>query len=492
MTHFLSRRHLLQTTSCGFGYLALADMASRAARADSGANTPRLAAPGAAAALSSESDYENPLQPKPTHFAPRAKRVIFLFMQGGPATQDLFDYKPMLQRDGGKSVTLTARTQNDKNTGKLLASPFKFKKCGQSGLEISELFPHLSRHADDLCLINSMFTTSPAHPQATIEMHTGTSLFVRPSVGAWMLYGLGTVNQNLPGFITINAPDRLGGAQNFGSAFLPASYQGTRIAPGSIASAKGKAAPGGDGLGSIIRPRVETAAQRKQLDLLQEMNRELLDRSVVNPELEGVIESYELAFRMQSAVPDVLDLSKETEATKQMYGIAGGATSNFGTQCLMARRLAEAGVRYIELHYGGWDQHNGLKEKLTANCMGIDQPIAALLTDLKQRGMLEDTLVVWGGEFGRTSQGQGDNGRNHNAAGFTMWMAGAGVKGGTRYGATDDYGSFAAVNKVHTHDLHATLLHIMGLDHEKLTYRYGGRDFRLTDVYGHVVKDILA
>ncbi|MEX2214979.1 MAG: DUF1501 domain-containing protein [Phycisphaeraceae bacterium] len=475
-TPSLSRRDMLKSASCGFGYLALAGLATEAARAETlRADTARLA------------EYANPLAARPGHFPVKAKRVIFLFMQGGPSHLDTFDYKPALAANDGKTVTLTARTQNDKASGKLLASPFKFKRSGQSGLPISEVFPHLSQHADDMCLINSMYTNSPAHPQATIEMHTGTSLFVRPSVGAWMLYGLGTVNQNLPGFITINAPDRLGGAQNFGSSFLPASYQGTRIG----ASGKGGTG-GGDLLGQIIKSKSDSASQRKQLDLLQEMNRELLQRSPANPELEGVIESYELAFRMQSAVPQVLDISSEPEKVREMYGIGKGATSNFGTQCLMARRLAEAGVRYIELHLGGWDQHNGLKARITANAAAIDQPIAALLADLKQRGMLEETLVVWGGEFGRTAQGQSTDGRNHNAAGFTCWMAGGGVKGGMRYGETDEFGSYAAVNKVHTHDLHATLLHIMGLDHQRLTYKYGGRDFRLTDVYGKVVKDIMA
>ena len=467
-----SRRAMLKSVSCGFGYLALAGLASDAARQQARAEAARGAAlPGMA--------YSSPLEPKPTHFPARAKRIIFLFMQGGPSHLDTFDYKPRLARDGGAN----AGTKG----AKLLASPFKFKRAGQSGIEISELFPHLSRHADDLCLINSMHTNSPAHPQATLEMHTGTSLFVRPSVGAWALYGLGTVNQNLPGFITINPPERLGGPQNYGSAFLPASYQGTRISP-----SRGGNGDERDLLAQIIKPASPLASQRKQLDLIQQMNRSLLDDARVNAELEGVIESYELAFRMQDAVPQVLDLASESAATKEMYGIGSGPTNNFGTQCLMARRLAEQGVRYIEVCHQGWDQHNSLKERLTANCTAIDRPIAALLADLKQRGMLEDTLVVWSGEFGRTPQGQGDNGRNHNAAGFTTWLAGAGTKGGMRYGATDEHGGKATVNRVHTHDLHATLLHYMGLDHEKLTYRYAGRDFRLTDVHGHVVRDVMA
>jgi len=465
----LTRRQMLKSASCGFGYLALAGLTTDAARV-AHADDRHLA-----------SDYGSPLLPKATHFPARAKRIIFLFMQGGPSHLDTFDHKPLLQRDGGDAAPAGTPGKG----GKLFASPFKFRKTGQSGIEITELLPNLAQHADDLCVINSMHTNSPAHPQATIEMHTGTSLFVRPSVGAWALYGLGTVNQNLPGFITINPPERLGGPQNYGSAFLPASYQGTRI--GAV-----RAGSGDDLLSQIIKPRADLAAQRQQLDLIQEMNRELLDQSRVSAELEGVIESYELAFRMQAAVPQVLDLSKESDATKEMYGIGSGPTNNFGTQCLMARRLAEAGVRYIEVCHQGWDQHNNLRERLPANCKAIDQPIAALLKDLKQRGLLDDTLVVWGGEFGRTPQGQNSDGRNHNAAGFSMWLAGAGVKGGMRYGATDDYGGRATVNKVHTHDLHATLLHVMGLDHEKLTYNYGGRDFRLTDVYGHVVRDIVS
>lgn len=465
---------MLKSASCGFGYLALAGLASDATRQQARAEALRA---GAA------TGYTSPLEPKATHFPARAKRIIFLFMQGGPSHLDTFDYKPRLVRDSGSA---SGGGKNDK-ASKLLASPFKFKKSGQSGIEISEIFPHLSKHADELCLINSMHTNSPAHPQATLEMHTGTSLFVRPSVGAWSLYGLGTVNQNLPGFITINPPERLGGPQNYGSAFLPASYQGTRISPSTGGKGNDR-----DLLSQIIKPAAPLAAQRKQLDLIQQMNRQLLDDAKVNAELEGVIESYELAFRMQDAVPQVLDLAGESQATREMYGIGNSATNNFGTQCLMARRLAEQGVRYIEVCHQGWDQHNSLKERLTANCTAIDQPIAALLTDLKQRGMLDDTLVVWSGEFGRTPHGQGDNGRNHNAAGFTTWLAGAGTKGGTRYGETDEHGGKAAVNKVHTHDLHATLLYYMGLDHEKLTYNYGGRDFRLTDVYGHVVKDVMA
>jgi hypothetical protein len=314
-------------------------------------------------------------------------------------------------------------------------------------------------------------------------LHTGSINFVRPSVGAWTVYGLGTENRDLPGFVTINPPARLGGAQNYGSAFLPASYQGTRLAGGGAGS-----------LPNISNPSLTAIEQRRQIDLIQGMNRDLLARSEGNTEIDGVIESFELAYRMQTALPAVLDVSSETEVTRQLYGLDAPATRGFGAQCLMARRLAEAGVRFIELSHQGWDQHANLRQRLAANAAAIDRPIAGLLADLKQRGMLEETLVVWGGEFGRTPTGQGggDDGRQHNNRGFTMWLAGGGVRGGLRFGATDAVGFAAVDGKVHTHDLHATILHLLGLDHTRLTYRYAGRDFRLTDVYGRVVEEIIA
>jgi hypothetical protein len=448
-----SRRDALKTASCGFGYLALASLMQQQAAAE-------------------EAGYSSPVSPKSPHFAPRAKRVIFLFMQGGPSHVDTFDFKPKLITDNGKQV----------GRGELMASPFKFKQHGQSGLWVSDLFPNVAKHVDEMCLLNGMNTDQPAHPQATIQLHTGSARFVRPSMGSWVLYGLGTTNANLPGFITINPVNGFGGAQNYGAGFLPASFEGTRVDAGA-----GRAMP------DIANPLLSTSQQRKQINLLQSMNRDLLRRTGKNEQIEGLIESYELGFRMQSSVPDVMDISKESKATRELYGLDERQTEQFGHQCLLARRFAEAGVRFIEVSHNGWDHHNNLVNRITSNCREIDKPIAGLLTDLDQRGMLDDTLVVWGGEFGRTptNQGRGD-GRDHNNRGYSMWLAGGGVKGGLRYGSTDDYGMAAVDGKVHVHDLHATILHLLGLDHEKLTYQYAGRPFRLTDVYGNVANDIIA
>jgi hypothetical protein len=458
----ITRRDLLQSTSCGFGMLALAGLFGQTARA--------------------AATDENPLLPKAPHFAPKAKRVIFMFMQGAPSHVDTFDYKPALETDDGKSPGAGVGGRGNR---KLMKSPWKFNPSGNSGLPISELLPHTAEHADDLCIVNGMHTDLPNHPQASVQLHTGSFQFVRPSMGAWVLYGLGTENQELPGFITINPITRVGGAVNFGSAFLPAPFQGTSI--------------GGEGqrLAGATIPNLANRAltkdrQRKQLDLLQTINRERLAQDKVNSELEGVIESYELAFRMQSAVPRIMDTSDESPSTLDAYGIGNGPTDNFGRQCLLARRFAEAGVRFIELGHAGWDQHNNLRTALTRNCTAIDQPIGALLNDLKLRGMLKDTLVVWGGEFGRTPHAQNADGRDHNNAGYSMWLAGGGVKGGLRYGSTDEHGIKAAEKPMHVHDLHATVLHLLGLDHTRLTYRYSGRDFRLTDVHGNVATEIIA
>ena len=443
-----SRREALSMTSCGFGYLALKGLLSNDVQA---------------------TGFRNPLSEKPSHFQAKAKRVIFMFMQGGPSHLETFDHKPELEKSGGKKVA-----------GKAMLAPiYKFNPHGKSGLMISEIYPHLAKHADELCLLNGMHTTSPAHPQAAIALHTGSQNFVRPSMGAWITYGLGTVNQNLPGFVTINPLGRLGGAQNYGSAFLPASYQGTKLNVGNS-------------MANIKNANLSKPEQRRQIDLVQSMNRNMLDRVGTNSEIEGVIQSYELAYRMQSAVPTVMDLNKENQKIRSMYGLDNKATSNFGTQCLMARRLAESGVRFIQVTHNGWDQHNGLSTKLKNNATATDRPIAALITDLKERDMLKDTLLVWGGEFGRTPEGQNKDGRRHNNRGYSMWMAGGGVKGGIRYGSTDPLGDTAVADKMHTHDLHATILHLMGLDHTKLTYRYAGRDFRLTDVYGEVAQKIIA
>ena len=457
----MSRREMLRTTSCGFGYLAFSALATEAAARE----------------------YKSPLAPKPSHFEPRAKRVIFLCMRGGPSHVDTFDYKPMLEKHAGKSPGAIAGANQKGRT--LKPSSWKFPSHGESGLPVSELYPHLSKHADDLCLLNSMHTDVPNHPQALIQLHTGSFQFVRPSVGAWVLYGLGTENEDLPGFVTIKPPSRLGGAQNYGSSFLPAVYQGTRI--GQTGQALKDAM-----IGNIRNPEYSTDVQRKQIGLLQSMNRRSSERNPLNSQLDGVIESYELAFRMQTSVPKLMDLSDESQEAFKMYGIGESATDDFGRQCLMARRFVEAGVRYVELTHEGWDQHNNLKSRLTNNCRATDQPIAALLSDLKQRDMLKDTIVMWGGEFGRTPAVRREDGRDHNATGFSMWMAGGGVKGGVRYGATDDFGIAAAEDKFHIHDLHATTLHLLGLDHTKLTFRYAGRDFRLTNVSGRVANEIIS
>ena len=461
MFNALSRRELLQTTSCGFGALAFAGLFGKSSQAAAEAN---------------------PLAPKRPHFEPKAKRVIFMFMQGAPSHIDTFDYKPALERDDGKSPGAGV---GGKGNRKLMKSPWKFNPSGASGLPISELFPNLSTQADELCLLNSMHTDLPNHPQASVQMHTGSFQFVRPSMGAWVVYGLGTENEELPGFITINPITRVGGAVNFGSSFLPAPFQGTPIGGEGQSLAKGVTIP------NIANRSLTRDQQRSQLDLLQRINRDKLAADKVNGELEGVIESYELAFRMQTAVPKIMDFGSESPSTLEQYGIGGGPTDNFGRQCLMARRFAEAGVRFIELGMTGWDQHGQLQARLTANCTAIDKPIAALIADLKQRDMLKDTLLVWGGEFGRTPHAQNTDGRDHNATGFSMWMAGGGVKGGLRYGATDEHGIRAEEKKMHVHDLHATVLHLLGLDHEKLTYRYSGRDFRLTDVHGVVAREII-
>ena len=458
---FPSRRAALKAASSGFGYLAFAGMSTWAADRE----RPRAAA--------------GPLAPKPPHFPPRAKRVIFLFMQGGPSHVDTFDHKPKLTTDAGRQFGDGFRG------GRLLAPAWKFNQHGQSGLWISELFPEVARHADDLCVVNSMHTDLPNHPQAFAQMHTGAFQFRRPSVGAWTLYGLGTENQDLPGFVTISPPANLGGPLNYGSAFLPAAYQGTRIGFSNRPVADATIA-------NATNPRSSPATQRHQLDFLQSLNRRALEREAVSPEVEGVIDSYELAFRMQGALPKLMDLSGESETTRRLYGMGDQETDDFARQCLLARRFVEAGVRFVEVCHGGWDQHRQLKEAHSRNAAAVDRPIAGLLADLKGRDLLKDTLVIWGGEFGRAPYAQGSDGRDHNAKGYSIWMAGGGVRGGLAYGRTDDYGYEAVEDKVHVHDWHATILHLLGLNHQELTYRYAGREMRLTDVKGNVVKGILA
>ena len=455
-----NRRDFLRRTATGFGYTAFAGLAALDALRANGA--------------------QDPLRPRDPHFEPKAKRVIFLFMQGAPTQHDTFDYNPELVRHAGQQAD--KKDSGSNGGGRLMAPAFKFLPSGESGLHISEVFPHLRKHADDLCLLNGMHTDSPAHPQAAIFTHTGSITFVRPSMGAWVTYGLGTENRDLPGFVTLNPP-AVGGALLYGSAFLPATYQGTRL----------NIAKGQDPIEHLSNERMGFERQRRQLDYVQDLNRGLLDRRDASAQVEGVIQSYELAFRMQSAVPEAMDIGTEPESVREMYGLNAKETAEFGTQCLLARRLAEKGVRFIELGHRGWDHHNTLRKRLATTAGQTDQPIAALITDLKQRGMLDETLIVWGGEFGRSTYEQNDkaDGRRHNNRGYTMWMAGGGVKGGMRYGKCDVHG-VAVENRVHVHDLHATMLHQLGLDHTKLTYRYAGRDFRLTDVHGRVVRDILA
>lgn len=457
-----SRRQILKTISSGFGYLAFSSLATLAAAQESKQKT------------------SGPLASKEPHFQPRAKRIIFLCMRGGPSHVDTFDYKPQLAVDHGK---------RGKYGGTLLRSPWKFNQHGEGGLWISNLLPELAKKADELCLLRGMNTDQPIHPTALTQMHTGTSQFIRPSLGAWTLYGLGSENDSLPGFVSMNPP--AGTARNYGSAFLPAIYQGTKLG-----RSVGKRAPRANSKVAIVpdaRNKVlSDSQQRKQLDFIQELNRQKLEREQHHAGVEGVIQSFELAFRMQDALPDVLDVTKETQATRDLYGIGAGPSDAFGRQCLLARRMVESGVRFVEVTHGNWDHHANLKTALPERCSEIDKPIAGLLTDLKQRGMLEDTLVVWSGEFGRTPAAQNREGRDHNNRGYTSWMAGGGVKGGFSFGATDEHGYEAVAGKCHIHDWHATILHLMGLDHKRLTYRYAGRDFRLTDVYGNVLKEILS
>jgi hypothetical protein len=455
LTHAVSRRQVLRSAGAGFGYLALAGLL--------GQNAQRSAAAGP--------DGPKPLAPKKPHFPARAKRIIFLFMQGAVSQMDTFEYKPRLQKDGGKPGP---------GGGALSASKFKFRQYGQTGTWFSELLPNVAEHADKLCWLRGLYTDTPAHPQAVVQLHTGSAnaALTRPSMGAWLLYGLGTENQDLPGYVTINPPPNFGGAVNFGSAFLPAHFQGTRI----------------NDRGYL--PNLEAAAprtlQRTQLDLIQSMNGDLAAAAGAPDEVDGVIRTYELAFRMQTKVPELLNISKEPKKVLDAYGVKPGPGGAFARQCLMARRLSEAGVRFVEICQPGWDHHTNLHKGLVGRCADVDRPTAALLTDLEQRGLLDETLVLFGSEFGRQPASQGPDGRDHNITGYPMWLAGAGVKKGFTHGATDEYGQKAVSGRMHTNDLHATLLALLGLDHERLTYRYGGRDFRLTDVKGQVAEEIFA
>jgi hypothetical protein len=465
-----SRRAMLRQSAVGFGSLALtALLADDAAPSQSSAN---------------------PLAQRAPHHPPRARRIIFLFMKGGPSHVDTFDYKPRLQRDHGRPYPYARPRVTFANTGHLLGSPWRFHQHGASGAWVSTLFPQVARCVDDLCFIHSVHGTNAAHGGALLKLHTGSDNFVRPSIGSWVTYGLGSENRNLPGFITICPTLAHGGVNNWGAAFLPAVYQGTPLGNASVPADQAR-------VRYIRNDRLATDVQRIQLDRLLEMNRDHQARTGTEPSLEARINSFELAFRMQREMPEAEDIASETSATCRLYGLDDPVTANFGRQCLLARRFAERGVRFVQVTHSDsnvqWDQHGNLRQGHEKNAREVDLPIAGLLRDLKARGLLDDTLVWWGGEFGRTPtvEGGGNDGRDHNPEGFTMWFAGGGVKGGLHHGTTDDYGWHAAEDRIHIHDLHATILHLLGLDHERLTYRYAGRDFRLTDVHGDVVRAIV-
>ncbi len=457
-----SRREALKQMGAGFGWLALTSL------------------------LAEEAGASGPLALREPHFAPRAKRVIMLFMFGGPSHIDTFDPKPILNRDSGKPLPFAKPRiiSFPRRGGDLIGSPFEFKRHGQSGAEVSELFPHVAGIVDDLAIVRSMHCTNPRHGGAVLEWHTGSDTFIRPAMGSWLTYGLGSKNQNLPGYITICQALAEGGANNFGSAFLPAAHQGTPLGYGNVKANEARFPFIGDGN--------RTRLQRLELDMLSDVSRRQLARTGSDPELEDRIATFELAFRMQTEAPEVQDISSESAATKAMYGLDDQVTEDFGRQCLMARRFSESGVRFVQCNSNGWDHHFDLKNSLTEMCAQVDKPIAGLVKDLKARGLLDETLVIWGGEFGRTPTAENADGRDHNPHGFTMWLAGGGIKPGITYGRTDEYGYYGVENKVHFHDLHATILHLLGLDHTKLTFRHAGRDYRLTDVHGEIVRDLLA
>lgn len=455
---------MLQQSGIGMGMLGLAGLLADESRADS--NESRV--------------ISNPLQPRAPHFTPKAKRVVHFFLNGGPSHVDTFDPKPRLTELHGQPLPKTYLTE--RKTGAALASPFQFRRYGQSGIEVSELFAKTAEHIDDIAVIRSMVAQVPNHEPSLMLMNCGDSIQSRPSVGSWLMYGLGTENQNLPGFIAMCPGGYpIKDTANWQSGFLPGTFQGTFVDPQHRDIER---------LLENIRSRhASTQTQRNQLDLLRQWNTE--HASIRHDErLEARIQSFELAFRMQSEAADVFDITKESKETIERYG-----DNVHGRQTLIARRLLERGVRYVQLWHGAgqpWDHHDNIEKNMRKNSAEIDQPIAAFLKDLKDRDMLKDTLVLWGGEFGRTPTSEGGTGRDHNHYGFTVWMAGGGIRGGTTYGATDEFGFKATENPTSVHDLHATMLHLLGFDHEKLTYRYAGRDFRLTDVHGRVVKEIVA
>jgi len=450
-----SRRSLLQAAGAGFGHLALTGLLGSLASQVSAA----------------EPKEANPLAPKTPPLPVKAKRIIFLFMEGAISTVDTFEYKAELQKRNGKSGP---------GGGTITASKFNFKQYGNSGTWFSELLPNIATHADELCFLRGLYTDTPAHPQAVVQLHTGSAAasLTRPSWGSWLLYGLGTENQDLPGYVTINPPIAFGGAANYGSAFLPAYYQGTAISDQGF------------------MPNIEAATakdlEREQIELIQDLNHHVAASPGAPEAVDGVIKSYELAFRMQDTVPALLDISKEPQHVLDAYGVKPGLDGSFARQCLMARRLSEAGVRFVEIRQPGWDHHTNLHNGLIEQSRRVDQPTSALLADLAQRGLLEDTLVLFGSEFGRLPTSQGTDGRDHNITGYSMFLAGAGVKKGFSYGGTDELGMAAVDGRMHINDLHATLLALMGINHEQLTYRYAGRNFRLTNVAGVIQKQIFA
>jgi len=459
-TPSLNRRSLLKTSAAGFGQVALSAIAGQQLMANTAA-------------------------PPMPHLPARAKRVIFLFMWGGPSHVDLFDPKPRLNTEHGKPLSGKSVGSDRENLGTVLGSPFKFQQHGDSGIWISELFPNLARQADRLCVIRSLHTEGSAHGEALLNLHTGTASLVRPSVGAWVSYGLGCESESLPAFMTISPPRGHGGVQNYGSAFLPALHQGTAIGSAEIPISQAV-------VSNLGNKRIDAGLQRKQLDLIQSLNQRHLQQTTADRNIEGLIANYELAFRMQSTMPHIMNLADESQETLDLYGIDSDPTDNFGRQCLLARKFAESGVRYIQVSTDyTWDHHKKVQEGSIGESAKVDRPIAGLLEDLARRGLLEDTLVVWGAEFGRTPMVENGDGRNHHPQGFTMWLAGGGATPGLTYGATDEFGYAPVENPVHMHDLHATILHALGLDHERLTYNHAGRDFRLTDVYGNVVHDVL-
>lgn len=459
----LTRREMLQKSSAGFGALALAGLLGEEARAAA---------------------TDNPLASRQPHFQAKAKRIIFLFMHGGVSQVDSFDYRPALQRDTGKPYPGKKPRIVSSATGNLVASPYSFKQYGQCGQWASDIFPHIASMSDDLCFIKSIYGSNSRHGSALLELHTGSDTFIRPSMGSWLNYGLGFENQNLPGYITFKPTGTHGGMNAWSSAFLPAHYHGVQIGTNATPIDKAK-------IPFIDRNGKPLSSQRRELDLLAQINREHLSERGHDNKLEARINSFELAFRMQAAAPEIQNIDNETEATKKLYGLDDPKTRDFGRQCLMARRYSEAGVRFVQCSQGYWDAHGGLKNNHRDVAGKVDKPIAGLIADMKARGLLEDTLILWGTEFGRTPVGQGSDGRDHNPHAMTFFLAGAGVKPGTAYGSTDDHGYYATENRVHFHDLQATILHLFGLDHKRLTYRYAGRDFRLTDVHGDVVHDIL-